>query len=233
MKHRPLKWYFKYHWPRKIRFHVRQIMAIAGICLIGFGIGTFYPNYISKINIEEKAADKTILWAKEIGFAEPRITVGSDEEFIKTMQKCIAYLNLELHKGERIPDDLIIAQAIIESNAGLSRFAREGNNLFGIRVWNKDAGMLPHGYTDTLSWRVKSYNTKCASVRDYIKILNTKQAYTEFRKIRDKQNRWYGRVDAIELAKGLDAWSTTKDYEQQVINIIKKLRQDGKVVVKR
>jgi uncharacterized FlgJ-related protein len=93
--------------------------------------------------------------------------------------------------------------------------------------------MLPHGYTDTLSWRVKSYPTKCASVRDYIKILNTKQAYTEFRKIRDKQNSWYGRVDAIQLARGLDAWSTTKDYEQQVINIIKKLRQDGKVVVKR
>ena len=53
MKHRPLKWYFKYHWPRKIRFHFRQMMAIAGICLIGFGIGTFYPNFISKHNIEQ------------------------------------------------------------------------------------------------------------------------------------------------------------------------------------
>ena len=78
-----------------------------------------------------------------------------------------------------------------------------------------------------------SYNTKCSSVRDYIKILNTKQAYAEFRKIRDKQNRWYGKVDAIQLAQGLDSWSTTKDYEQQVINIIKKLRQDGKVIIKR
>lgn len=233
MKHKPFIWYVKYHWPRKIRFHIRQIMAIAGICLIGFGIGTFYPNFISKLDIEEKAADKTILWAKEIGFSEPRITVGSDEEFIQTMQRCIAYLNLELHKNERIPDDLIIAQAIIESNAGLSRFAREGNNLFGIRIWNKDKGMLPHGYSDTLSWRVKSYPTKCASVRDYIQILNTKQAYTEFRKIRDRQNKWYGKVDAIQLAQGLDSWSTTKDYDQQVINIIKKLRQDGKVVIKR
>ena len=233
MKHRPLKWYFKYKWPRKMRYHFKQIMGIFVVCLFGFGIGTFYPNYISKINIEERAVDKTVLWAKEIGFAEPKIIVGSDDEFIKSMQKCIAYLNLELHKNEQIPDELIIAQAIIESNAGLSRFAREGNNLFGIRVWNKDAGMLPHGYTESLSWRVKSYNSKCASVRDYIKILNTKQAYTEFRKIRDKQNKWYSKVDAIELAKGLDAWSTTKDYEQQVINIIKKLRQDGKVVIKR
>ena len=216
-----------------MRYHFRQIMAVIGICLIGFFIGTFYPNFLSKHNIEEKAVDKTVLWAKEIGFAEPKITVGSDDEFIKSMQRCIAYLNLELHKNERIPDELIIAQAIIESNAGLSRFAREGNNLFGIRVWNKDKGMLPHGYTDTLSWRVKSYPSKCASVRDYIKILNTKGAYTEFRKIRDRQNRLWGKPDGIELARGLDNWSTTKDYEEQVINIIKKLRQDGKVKVKR
>ena len=119
MKYRPLKWYFKYKWPRKLRYHFRQVMGVIGICLIGFGIGTFYPNFLSKHNIEEKAVDKTVLWAKEIGFAEPKITVGSDDEFIKSMQRCIAYLNLELHKNERVPDELIIAQAIIESNAGL------------------------------------------------------------------------------------------------------------------
>jgi len=233
MKHRPLKWYFKYKWPRKIRYHFKQTMSVMGICLIGFGIGTFYPNFLSKHNIEEKAVDKTVLWAKEIGFREPNILTHNDDEFIKTMQRCIAYLNLELHKNERIPDELIIAQAIIESNAGTSRFAREGNNLFGIRVWNKDKGMLPQGYSENLSWRVKSYSSKCASVRDYITILNTKQAYSEFRKIRDKQNRLWGKPDGIELARGLDNWSTNKEYEQQVINIIKKLRQDGKVVIKR
>jgi uncharacterized FlgJ-related protein len=233
MKQRPWYWHFRYRLPRKIKYYFRQTMSVIGITLIGFGIGTFYPNFISQHNVEEKAIDKTIKWAKEIGFMEPRIETYSDEIFIKTMQKCIAYLNLELHKNEQIPDELIIAQAIIESNAGLSRFAREGNNLFGIRVWNKDAGMLPHGYNDTLSWRVKSYNSKCASVRDYIKILNTKPAYSEFRKIRDRQNRLWNKPDGIELARGLDNWSTNKEYEQQVINIIRKLRQDGKVVIKR
>ena len=230
---RPLTWYIKYKLPRRIKYHFRQLLIIVGICLFGFFIGTFYPNFISKNTVEERAVDKTIKWAKEIGFVEPRIETYSDEIFIKTMQKCIAYLNLELHKNERIPDELIIAQAIIESNAGLSRFAREGNNLFGIRVWNKDKGMLPHGYNDTLSWRVKSYNSKCSSVRDYINILNTKQAYSEFRKIRDRQNRLWSKPDGIELAKGLDNWSTNKDYEQQVINIILKLRKDGKVNIKR
>ena len=226
-------WYFRYVLPRKIKFRLKQLYTILAISLFGFGIGTFYPNFISKGSLEEKVVDKTIKWAKEIGFAEPKILVGSDEEFISSMQRCIAYLNLELHKNEQIPDELIIAQAIIESNAGLSRFAREGNNLFGIRVWNKDAGMLPHGYSESLSWRVKSYSSKCASVRDYIKILNTKAAYTEFRKIRDSQNRIWSKPDGIALARGLDSWSTTKDYEQQVINIIHKLRKDGKVKIKR
>ena len=233
MKHRPLKWYLRYKLPRRIKYHLRQFYTLIAICLLGFGVGTFYPNFISKGSLEEKVVDKTIKWAKEIGFVEPAIKTGSDEEFISSMQRCIAYLNLELHKNEQIPDELIIAQAIIESNAGLSRFAREGNNLFGIRVWNKDAGMLPHGYSESLSWRVKSYSSKCASVRDYIKILNTKAAYTEFRKIRDSQNRIWSKPDGIALARGLDSWSTTKDYEQQVINIIHKLRKDGKVKIKR
>lgn len=233
MKYRPWYWHFRYRLPRKIKYYFRQTMSVIGITLIGFGIGTFYPNFISQHSVEEKAIDKTMKWAKEIGFMEPRIETHNDEVFIKTMQKCIAYLNLELHKQEQIPDELIIAQAIIESNGGTSRFAREGNNLFGIRIWNKDKGMLPAGYGENLSWRVKSYHSKCASVRDYITILNTKEAYSKFREIRAQQNRWWGKVDSIALAKGLDNWSTTKDYNQQVINIIKRIREEGKVVIKR
>jgi uncharacterized FlgJ-related protein len=64
-------------------------------------------------------------------------------------------------------------------------------------------------------------------------ILNTKKAYTQFRIIRDRQYRFWGKPDGIELASALDSWSTTKDYEKQVINIIHKLRKDGKVIVKR
>lgn len=230
---RPIKHYLKYTMPRRLKFYFRQVMAVIGILLLGFGVGTFYPNWISSNTIEEKTVDKTVKWAKGIGFKEPIILTHSDDEFISTMQKCIGYLNLELHKNERIPDELIIAQAIVESNGGISRFAREGNNLFGIRVWNKDAGMLPHGYNETLAWRVKSYSTKCQSVKDYIKLLNTKEVYSKFRSVRDAQNRWYGRPDGIELARHLDAWSTSKDYDEKVINIIKQLRQQGKVVVKR
>lgn len=227
---RPYSYYIKYKLPRRIKYYFKNFYYVLLVCFFGFAIGTFYPNFITKNSIEEKIADKTIQWAKELGFSEPVIKTGSDDEFISTMLKCIDYLNLDLHKNERIPAELIIAQAIVESNGGTSRFAREGNNLFGIRVWNKDAGMLPHGYNENLAWRVKSYKSKCASVKDYITILNTKHHYESFRKAR---NKFFGQADAIELAKHLDSWSTTKDYEDRVINIIKTLRKDGKVVIKR
>ena len=48
-----------------------------------------------------------------------------------------------------------------------------------------------------------------------------------------RKGPYLGKVDSIALARGLDNWSTTKDYNQQVINIIKKIREEGKVVIKR
>jgi len=227
---RPIRYYIKYKLPRRVKYYFTKFLYVIVICVIGFGVGTFYPNFITKNSLEEKAIDKTIRWARDIGFMEPIIKTSTDGEFIDTMIKCIEYLNLEINKKDRIPAELIIAQAIIESNAGTSRFAREGNNLFGIRTWNKDMGMLPHGYNENLSWRVKSYKTKCASVKDYITILNTKHHYESFRKAR---NKFWGEADSIELAKHLESWSTTKDYEDRVINIIKTLRKDGKVKIKR
>jgi len=227
---RPIRYYIKYKLPRRVKYYFTKFLYVIVICVIGFGVGTFYPNFITKNSLEEKAIDKTIRWARDIGFMEPIIKTSTDGEFIDTMIKCIEYLNLEINKKDRIPAELIIAQAIIESNAGTSRFAREGNNLFGIRTWNKDMGMLPHGYNENLSWRVKSYKSKCASVKDYITILNTKHHYESFRKAR---NKFWGEADSIELAKHLESWSTTKDYEDRVINIIKTLRKDGKVKIKR
>jgi len=227
---RPIRYYIKYKLPRRVKYYFTKFLYVIVICVIGFGVGTFYPNFITKNSLEEKAIDKTIRWARDIGFMEPIIKTSTDGEFIDTMIKCIEYLNLEINKKDRIPAELIIAQAVIESNAGTSRFAREGNNLFGIRTWSKDMGMLPHGYNENLSWRVKSYKSKCASVKDYITILNTKHHYESFRKARSK---FWGEADSVELAKHLESWSTTKDYEDRVINIIKTLRKDGKVKIKR
>jgi len=95
--------------------------------------------------------------------------------------------------------------------------------LFGIRVWSKD-GMLPYKQPDHIEWRVRVFKSNCDSVKYYIEIINTKQVYKEFRRARDMSfNR-----DPIRMAKALDSFSTNKEYEKHVIEVIKKLRNEVK-----
>jgi flagellum-specific peptidoglycan hydrolase FlgJ len=187
--------------------------------LLAFILGTFFPNPVAK----KKTENATIAWAKSLGFGPPRFEYHNNEEFIASLKKCISYLNSEISSNKHINTELIVAQAIVESNYGTSRFAIEGNNLFGIRVWSKE-GMLPYKQPDHIEWRVRVFKNKCESVRYYIEILNTKQVYTEFRKARDMSfNR-----DPIKMAKALDSFSTNKEYEKHVIEVINKLRNVNK-----
>jgi uncharacterized FlgJ-related protein len=189
------------------------------VALLAFVLGTFFPNPVAK----KKTESATIAWAKNLGFGPPRFEYHNNKEFITSLKKCISYLNFDIPKNKHINTELIVAQAIVESNYGTSRFALEGNNLFGIRVWSKE-GMLPYKQPDSIEWRVRVFKTKCDSVKYYIEILNTKQVYAEFRKIRDMSfNR-----NPIAMARALDNFSTNKEYEKHVIEVIYKLRNESK-----
>ena len=189
------------------------------VALLAFVLGTFFPNPISK----KKTESAIIAWAKSLGFGPPRFEYHNNSEFITSLKKCISYLNFDIPTRNHINTELIVAQAIVESNYGTSRFALEGHNLFGIRIWSKE-GMLPYKQPDYIEWRVRVFKNKCESVKYYIEILNTKQVYTEFRKARDMSfNR-----DPIRMAKALDSFSTNKEYEKHVIEVIYKLRNESK-----
>ena len=189
------------------------------VALLAFVLGTFFPNPVAK----KKTENSIIAWAKSLGFGPPRFEYHNNEEFITSLKKCISYINFDIPTKNHINTELIVAQAIVESNYGTSRFALEGHNLFGIRVWSKE-GMLPYKQPDSIEWRVRVFKNKCESVKYYIEILNTKQVYTEFRKARDMSlNR-----DPIKMAKTLDSFSTNKEYEKHVIEVIHKLRNESK-----
>jgi len=189
------------------------------VALLAFALGTFFPNPVAK----KKTENATIAWAKSLGFGPPRFEYNNNQEFITSLKKCISYLNFEIPTNKHINTELIVAQAIVESNYGTSRFAREGHNLFGIRVWSKE-GMLPYKQPDSIDWRVRVFKSKCESVRYYIEILNTKKVYSEFRRVRELTlNR-----NPIAMAKTLDNFSTNKEYEKHVIEVIKKLRNETK-----
>ena len=150
---------------------------------------------------------------------EPDIISDTNEQFIASLDICIDYVYLSVSPERQLPRKLILAQAILESAWGKSRFANEGNNLFGIRTFDKSQEhLLPITWDPNKwpGWGVKVYESKCASVRDYVRIINEVWAYEELREAR-KQNP---DITAVELAMYLDKFSTNPNYENLVVRII-------------
>ena len=182
--------------------------------------GTFHPNAYTIQQIEDKVHRKEMKMVEELGLNEPEFEFNDKVSFINTTSKCISYLNWTTDRVKRVPTSIIIAMAGIESAWGQSRFAVEGNALFGVRTW--DLENVPHmkalGNPDA-SWGVKKYTSKCQSVKDMIRILNTHPAYEKFRHFRAKQldaGEWnYG-----ELLLGMTAWSTNPDYQKIILSTI-------------
>jgi len=187
---------------------------IALFLFLVFLIGTYFPND----SVKEKIRQDTINQIKKIGsFYEPKIDTSSSDKFIDSMKKCIAYINLDLSKDQQVPSALIIAQSIVESDYGTSRFAKEGNAIFGVRVWSKN-GILPLKQHEGINWRIKTYHSKCASTRDYINILNNNHHYLDFRILRQRTK------DPVKLAETLDNYSTSQNYRTEIIRMINKIK---------
>ena len=148
----------------------------------------------------------------------PVIQTESKDEFVYSLNECIDYLYAnEILPEHRVPKELIVAQAAIETGWGKSRFANEGNNLFGIRTWNIDEPyLLPIPWTEWPGWGVKVYETRCDSVRDYLRILNEVFAFSEFRAARDS-----GVVDGLVLADYLSQYASNQNYTELVKKVIK------------
>ena len=148
----------------------------------------------------------------------PDIDTSSKDQFVYSLNKCINFLYDYVEDQHKIPNELIIAQAAIETGWGKSRFANEGNNLFGIRTFNKDSEwLLPITWNQNkwIGWGVKVYQSKCQSVKDYVRIINTVFAYEKFRELRSQNANVYDLVDT------LDKYATKNSYTELVKKVIK------------
>lgn len=106
-----------------------------------------------------------------------------------------------------IPTALALAQAVEESAWGTSRFAREGNALFGQWVWDEDAGIVPEDQREGQEYAVRAFETPLDSVRAYAKNLNTHWAYTKFREQRHEMLKTGKQLDGWVLAETLTRYS--------------------------
>ena len=174
---------------------------------------------IEPVEIEIPEVDQDFIDDIRGALEEPDIISDTNEQFIASLDTCIDYVYLSVSPERQLPRKLILAQAILESAWGKSRFANEGNNLFGIRTFDKSQEhLLPITWDPNKwpGWGVKVYESKCASVRDYVRIINEVWAYEELREAR-KQNP---DITAVELAMYLDKFSTNPNYEKLVVRII-------------
>ena len=199
------------------------------ICIIlgiAFGYGTFYPNKIAIKKVNSELEQFYITKIDDLELREPEFVYHNDVQFVRALHKCIDYINFSLTYDKRVPYEMIIAQAALESGWGNSRFANEGNNLFGIRTWNKDTEhMIPLGVKKWPGWGVRVFATKCESVKEYVRILNDHPAYKKFREKRKEMLDNRGEMDSLILIRYIDKFSTTSDYDKRVALIIKKIRK--------
>ena len=193
------------------------ITVVIGGSFIG---GTFYPNVWTVEKIEAEVHKKELSQVQLLGLKEPEFDYSDKATFLTATGKCVEYLNYTTDRLSRVPTSIIIAMAGVESGWGTSRFANEGNALFGVRTW--DLKGTPHmkalGNMDA-SWGVKKYKTKCQSVKDMIRILNTHPAYEKFRQHRLKQLE-AGEWNYSLLLSGMTAWSTNPDYQKIILQAI-------------
>ena len=122
---------------------------------------------------------------------------------------------------DEVPTSLAIAQAAKETGWGTSRFAIEGNALFGQWTFSGE-GIKPADTDSDQTHKVMKFKVLKASVRAYQRNLNTHGSYKKFRSARAKMRDNEEMLDSLALADYLDKYAATgKEYTKVIKQIIK------------
>ena len=122
---------------------------------------------------------------------------------------------------DEVPVSMAIAQAAKETGWGTSRFAQEGNALFGQWTWSGE-GIKPAGADTDSKHKVMKFKVLQASVKAYQRNLNTHSSYKEFRSARAEFRDKKKELDSLILSKYLDKYAETgKEYVKILQQIIR------------
>ncbi|MEM7563965.1 MAG: glucosaminidase domain-containing protein [Pseudomonadota bacterium] len=131
-----------------------------------------------------------------------------------------------LLRVDQVPLVLVLVQAAKESGWGTSRFARQGNNLFGQWCYTKGCGLVPSNRSQGAKHEVRVFDSVEAAISAYLHNLNTGRAYRKLRDIRAALHQSRKRPDAISLADGLLFYSQRRQaYVDEVKLMIHQLRK--------
>jgi len=151
------------------------------------------------------------------GIVDPQSDAGQEMLAIAIQYRVEGDLNdpkvreILLNRVDTVPVALVLAQAAQESGWGTSRFALEGNNLFGIWTWDVDQGSVPVNRPGDANHLVRVYPNVQTSVRAYLHNINIGFAYVDFRTLRAQMRASGKPLDALQLAGALNRYSITGD----------------------
>ena len=144
------------------------------------------------------------------------------DRFVQGITECTIKYNTFLPPFERAVVVLSVAQAIIESDWGTSRFAREANNFYGIIQTDRTEPYIKSLKGNAL---LKVYGNKCESVADYVELLNNSSFFKEYRDLRTKQVL-VEEVDVLALINTLDSYAIDPKYTGKLKDVVLSLFKD-------
>jgi Bax protein len=131
-------------------------------------------------------------------------------------------LALLTRRVDIVPESLALVQAAKESGWGRSRFARQGNNLFGHWCYSRGCGLVPARRDAGAAHEVAAFDSVRQSVRRYIHNLNTHPSYLPLRRIREAEREAGVEPRALTLADGLIRYSERREaYVEEIKQIIR------------
>ena len=161
-------------------------------------------NYLLKV-IRDNDSSEKLQWLKR-KFKEYKVKDGDINELIE--------------KVDIVPTSIALAQAAKESGWGTSRFALEGNAIFGQWTWD-GVGIEPLDKSDDQSHKILKFPILRASVKAYITNLNTHPSYKNFREKRLMLRQSNKALSGIDLIHELANYAETgKEYTRILEQII-------------
>ena len=165
---------------------------------------------------------------KLINLSKKKFTTDLEKQWIR--QKLLEYkvkkgdLDELLIRMDIIPTSIALAQAAKESGWGTSRFALEGNAIFGQWTWSGQ-GIAPLDRESNKNHKILKFPILRASVKAYQNNLNTHKSYSKFRQKRSFLREKNKKVAGLELTETLNNYAQTgSEYTKKLNQIIKQNR---------
>lgn len=179
---------------------------------------------VLKVN-EEILKDRQRLWKIRVAKASGRKLDALDRLWIAVASDRYKVgrgdLDALLARIDIVPPSIALAQAAEESGWGTSRFAREGNAIFGQWTFSRSRGLTPKERAEGQTHRIRTFENLLESVRAYALNLNTHGAYREFRRVRASLRGEGRRLTGMPLLPTLTAYSERGgDYLRNLYQIM-------------